>query len=71
MRKEALRKGLTAPRTDVAPCRKSQPRSSSARSEEKRQLDKKGYLLERDKCPALAQIREATNKAQRPSAVLT
>ena len=31
--------------------------------------DKKGYMQERDKCPALAQIREATNKAQRGAAM--
>ena len=66
MRKEALPKGLKAPRTDVP---------KRAKREETRRLkrdlrffkdgEKKPCLQERDKCPALAQIRDAANKAQR------
>ena len=69
MRNEALRKGLKAPRTDVPTLHKFSAQGIKRAKERNFKVmppgDKKGYLQERDKCPALAQIREAANKAQR------
>ena len=76
MCKEAKRKGLKAPRMDVHPLQEvSAEEFKRAKREEtwrlKRDLwvfkegEKKPYLQERGRCPALAQIREAASKAQR------
>ena len=76
MRKEALRKGLEAPQMDVPPLQEVPAEEfQRAKGEETRCLkrdfwvfkegEKTPYLQERDQCPALAQIRDAANKAQR------
>ena len=76
MRKEALRKGLKAPQMDVPHLQEVRAEEfKRAKGEETRCLkrdfsvfkegEKKPYLQEWDKCPALAQIRDAASKAQR------
>ena len=75
-RKAARRAGLNAARTDAVPLKVvSHKKYKRAKRQETKRLkrdawvkqpgDKKLYLKEGEKCPALARVRDFANKAQR------